>query len=148
MLTDLRIAEPERAALVVCGDVGGRPRTVSVTPLVGERVMVVVPPGEVAELEPARADELGDCVLRAVGPAHVPVDSARAVSQFGAPLRALPCRDGIGRARGLRVAADCGLVIVTAPPGGVIVFGRSDAALFRAALRDAVEALGITAVIP
>lgn len=128
---------------VRCRDVAGRRRTVLVRAACRGRVLIVVPPGEVAEFTAEEAHHLWTVLRVAV------VDAAgiRRPSRSGRPSTnraacgrfAVPCLDALGRddrAVAISPLRD-GQVRISAPAGGVAVLEPLNVGALRAALRDA-----------
>lgn len=129
---------------VRCRDVAGRRRTILVRPGNNGHVIVIFPPGEVAEFT---ADE----VLHLWTVLHLAVIDAaglrRQVTPTGATRRyrkvrgvfAVPCLDAIGRDdRAVTVSPSSnGGVSITVPAGSSAVLAPLGVGAFRGALRDA-----------
>lgn len=136
--------KPDRS--VRCHDVAGRRRTVRVRPTDIGHVIVVVPPGEVAELT---ADEvlhlwtvLRLAVIDAAG-VRRSLRSADAAASYRnvRGMFAVPCLDVIGRDdRAVTIAPiSDGHVSITAPAGGAAVLAPLQVGALREALRDAAS---------
>jgi hypothetical protein len=108
--------------------------------------MVMVPPGEVADLEVAEAERLREALL-VFAPTHR-VEKRSGVTAWGPYSGMVPCSDAIGRARAVTVVTTSqGRVKVVAPAGAVAVFAPSGLMSFSAMLRAAVGAVEVEAAI-
>lgn len=146
MLTELESGRPDATIAVACIDVGHRRRKVRVDPLPDQRVLTMVPPGEVAEFDVVEAERLWDA-LRALMPADR-LEPAPVLTAWGSFSDTVCCADAVGRPRAVTVATTCrGRVRVVAPAGGVAVFRAVELMSFAAALRVAVGALRVEAAI-
>lgn len=145
MLMDLEINRPSSAVTVPCRDVGHRQREVAVTPLLDERVMVTVPPGEVAMFAPKEAGECRDALRAAVTGAAV--EPPQGVTARGSFSCTVPCSDAIGRDRSVIITVGGGgRVVVAAPPGGIAILTPIRVGHMCAALRAAIGTAHIGAV--
>lgn len=144
MLMDLEINRPSSAVTVPCRDVGHRQREVAVTPLLDERVMVTVPPGEVAMFAPREAEECRDALRAAVTGATL--EPPQGTTACGSITRTIPCSDAIGRDRSVIITVGGGRVVVAAPPGGIAIFTPTRVGQLCAALRAAIGTAHIGAV--
>jgi hypothetical protein len=145
MLMDVEINRPRRAVMVPCRDIARRPRGVWVIPLLDQRLMVVTPPGEVAELTLEEAEALQRALRAAVPLAAVEcIPKLRVLETFTC---AVPCSDALGRRRAMTIAGHDGRVVVAAPAGGIAVFRPLGVDPFRAALHAAIGDSHIEAVI-
>ncbi len=134
-----RASDPMWTVSVACGDVAGRRRVVDVMPRDGERVVVMVPPGEVAILPVDEAKNLHDALRTATLVAAVPPEPTASVpDSFRCTI---PCSDGFGRARAMAIATMPNRrVVLSAPPGGVAIFRPMEIVLLLGVLRDAITA--------
>jgi hypothetical protein len=148
MLTELRTGQPDATVTLRCDDVGRRRRVVAVEPLPDGRVMVAVPVGEVADLEPDDAERLR-AVLDQFTAASPAVKADPVVSLWVPFTDTLPCADALGRPRGMTVTTRrvVGRVSVIAPAGAIAVFHSHEVARVRAALRAAARTARTMAVI-
>lgn len=145
MLMDLEINRPSSAVTVPCRDVGHRQREVAVTPLLDERVMVTVPPGEVAMFAPKEAEECRDALRAAVTGATV--EPPQGMTACGSVTRIIPCLDAIGRDRSVIITVGGGgRVVVVAPPGGIAILTPIRVGQLCAALRVAIGTAHVGAV--
>ena len=145
MLTELETNRPGSTAAVPCRDVAHRRREVFVTPLPNGRVMVMIPPGEVAEFELEEVEELRAELRSAT--IHATVEPRPAMGACGSFSGTIPCSDAMGRERAVTVTTRRGgRVAVAAPPGGVAIFWPPRVGPFRAALRKAIGDARIGAV--
>ena len=132
---------PAGSLAVRCRDIARRRRSIVVTVLAEDRIMVTVPPGEVAVLTPYQAqqlrDELRTAVLHPTGkPAtRTDPDTGDLLSYHAA----IPCHDGFQRERTLIVAStNGGHVTVSAPAGSTAVPSPLRVGHLRRALRNAI----------
>jgi hypothetical protein len=144
--TDRHTTASDDAVSVACRDVAGRRRVALAMPLPDQRVMVFVPPGEVADLEVAEAARLRE-VLHAFAPTHR-VESSSGVTVWGPYSGTVPCADAIGRPRAVTVVTTpYGRVKVVAPAGAVAVFAPMGLVSFGSMLRAAIGAVRVEAAI-
>jgi hypothetical protein len=149
VLTNVRTdRSPRHEATVSCRDIAGRCREVVVASLSDERVMVTVPAGEVADLEPDDADRLWTTLQR-FAPTHPMFEVAPTVSVWGSFSDTLRCSDALDRPRGLTVTTRRvqDRVSLIAPAGAIAVLRRLGVAQAGTALRAAVRAIRVEAVI-
>lgn len=129
-------SDPMWTVSVACSDIAGRRRVVDVMPRAGERVVVMVPPGEAAVLSVDEATELHETLRTATLVAAGVAEPAWVANSF---RRTIPCSDGLGRARAMAIATNpSGPVVLSAPPGGVAVFRPMEVVLLLGVLRDAI----------
>lgn len=123
-----------------CADVGGRRRSTVVTLLGDNRIMVEVPPGEVAyftwDETQAFRDVLRTAVLLTAEPVH---DQPSTPGELPARFHAsVPCFDGMSRQRVVRVTTtDDDRVTVAAPAGGFAILTPLQVGALRDLLREA-----------
>lgn len=145
MLTGLENGRSGGAVVVRCRDVAGRRRGMRVVSLVDLRVVVVAPPGEVAELTVGEAEAFRR-VLHALAPRDV-VESVPAMRVFEPFACAVRCLDALGRERAVTIIGRGARVVVAVPAGGVAVLGPGGVGPLCAALRAAIGAGRVEAVI-
>ncbi len=146
MLTEFDAGRSGATTTVACLDVSHRRREVLVEQLPDQRVMVVVPPGEVADLDTAETERLRE-VLHTFAPTQR-VEPTSGVTLWGPYSGAVPCCDAIGRPRAVTVVTTrLGRVKVAAPAGAVAVFAPIGLMSFGATLRLAIGAVRVEAAI-
>jgi len=130
---------------VPCRDVARRRREVLVEQLSDQRLMVTVPPGEIAEF----AHEEAEAFRRVLGEAvpDAAAESSTAMTVFGAARYTVLCLDAMDRERAMIVFVRGRWVAVAASAGGVAVFDPLRLASLSAALRAAIGVSLIEAAI-
>jgi hypothetical protein len=146
VLTEVGAGRPGATTWVACLDVSHRRREVLVEQLPDQRVLVMVPPGEVADLDIAEAERLWEA-LHAFAPTPQ-VEPRSGLTVWGPYSGTVPCADAIGRPRAVTVVTPPrGRVKVVAPAGAVAVFGPIGLMSFGAVLRVAIGAVRVEAAI-
>lgn len=145
MLTELETKRPGHAVTVPCCGVGDLRREVLVEQLPDERVMITIPPGEVAVFDRKEAEEFRQALAAIATHAEVePTPTLTLCTSFTGTVR---CWDAIGRGRAMTVANyPGGRVTVAAPPGGIAILQQLRVGPLRAALREAIGTAHIEAV--
>jgi hypothetical protein len=123
---------------IPCRDVAGRRRRTFVTVTSTGRVVMIVPPGEVAEFAIDEAHALRSALHSTV----IAADPLLAPMTNHGECQ-LPCHDALGRERVAELASrPDGRVMFSAPPAGVAVFLPLQVGALRGALRAAIQAAG------
>ncbi|MCO1575852.1 hypothetical protein M8C13_08790 [Crossiella sp. SN42] len=132
---------------VPCCDLNGRGRSLSITPLVGGDILLVIPPGEIARLNILQAHQFRERLRRAVFQSlclssnELSCTTSCTITGAAAVVRsAVPCVDTLGREFDLTVVSQFGEPItILSPPGEHALLKPLEVGRLRGAMATAID---------